>query len=62
MESTTCIWERKKENGLKRTSVIALTGLASAQAQEDAMASGVDIFLAKPVRFSRLKTLLAVAD
>jgi len=60
MESTRCIREFEKENGLKRSNVIALTGLASAQAQQEAEASGIDVFLPKPVKFAELKKLLTV--
>jgi CheY-like chemotaxis protein len=60
MESTRCIREFEKENGLKRSNIIALTGLASAQAQQEAEASGIDVFLPKPVKFAELKKLLTV--
>ncbi|KAM0561933.1 hypothetical protein ACHAPJ_003104 [Fusarium lateritium] len=38
--------------------ILALTGLASASAQQDAYASGVDIFLSKPVKLKELSTIL----
>ena len=60
MESTRRIREFEKENGLKRSNIIALTGLASAQAQQEAEASGIDVFLPKPVKFAELKKLLTV--
>ncbi|KAM0720642.1 hypothetical protein Q7P37_004779 [Cladosporium fusiforme] len=59
MESTRKIREFEKENGLKKANVIALTGLASAQAQQEAEAAGIDVFLPKPVKFAELKKLLA---
>jgi len=59
MESTKRIREFEKENGLQRTNVIALTGLASAQAREEAEGVGVDVFLPKPVKFKELGGLLA---
>ena len=37
---------------------MALTGLASAESQEDAMSAGFDFYLAKPVRFADLKRLM----
>ena len=61
MESTRRIREFEKENGLQRTNVIALTGLASAQAQQEAESAGVDVFLPKPVKFAELKKLLAAS-
>lgn len=38
--------------------IIALTGLASAAAQTEAFASGVDVYLTKPVRFRDLSAVL----
>lgn len=62
MESTKRIREFEKENELQKTNVIALTGLASAQAQQEAVTVGVDVFLPKPVKFSELKKLLAASS
>lgn len=58
MEATKRIREFESENGLPRTMVIALTGLASAQAQKEAQLAGIDVFLPKPVKFAELKKLL----
>ncbi|RMY69588.1 hypothetical protein D0863_06356 [Hortaea werneckii] len=46
--------------GEKYTSatIIALTGLASSQAQQDAFSSGIDHFMAKPVKLAELKKLM----
>lgn len=60
MEATRHIREFEKENGLTKSNVIALTGLASAQAQQEAEASGIDVFMPKPVKFAQLKKLLTV--
>ncbi|KUI59205.1 Histidine kinase 3 [Cytospora mali] len=38
--------------------IIALTGLASAEAQEDALSAGINNFLVKPVKFGELQKLL----
>ncbi|KAI7088863.1 hypothetical protein KC356_g3000 [Hortaea werneckii] len=38
--------------------IIALTGLASTQAQQDAFSSGIDHFMAKPVKLAELKKLM----
>ena len=48
----------EQQNMLKRTSIIALTGLASVDAQEQATLSGVDLFLTKPVPLKKLKAVL----
>ena len=58
LESTRLIREFEHQNQLKPTIVIALTGLASAAAQREAFASGIDIFLSKPVAFAELKHIL----
>jgi len=42
----------------KPAMIIALTGLASAEAKQEALASGVDLFLTKPVRFGELRRIL----
>lgn len=38
--------------------IIALTGLNSAASQQEAFASGMDLFLTKPVKFQELKKLV----
>ncbi|CAK1359409.1 Virulence sensor protein BvgS [Cercospora beticola] len=58
MESTKCIRAFEKEYGLKKSTVIALTGLASEKAREEAETVGIDVFLPKPVKFKELRTLL----
>lgn len=49
-------WER--ERGLSPATVVALTGLASASAQQEALGSGVDLFQTKPAKFQDLLRLL----
>lgn len=55
IESTRHIREFEREHDLMPANIVALTGLASADAQKDAKIAGVDIFMAKPVRFAALK-------
>ncbi|KXJ88040.1 hypothetical protein Micbo1qcDRAFT_178675 [Microdochium bolleyi] len=43
---------------IRPAKIIALTGLASAAAQKEAFASGVDVYLTKPVRFRDLSRVL----
>jgi len=64
LSSTREIRKYEKENvkTLKPAKILALTGLASQQAQEDAFASGIDHFLPKPVNFKELKVLLEKID
>ncbi|KAK7632306.1 histidine kinase G7 [Phyllosticta citricarpa] len=48
----------EQEKGLKPAKIVALTGLASAQAQEEALGSGIDHYLPKPVKFAELRKLV----
>lgn len=43
----------------RAATIIALTGLANAQAQGEAFSSGVDIFLPKPVKLAELTRIMA---
>lgn len=58
LESTRRIRQFEADNSIKGAKIVALTGLASAQAQQDAKAAGVDIYMAKPVKFDKLKEIL----
>jgi len=55
IEATRHIREFEREHDLEPANIVALTGLASEDAQRDAKTAGVDIFMAKPVRFAALK-------
>ena len=48
----------EQQHGLHPAHIIALTGLGSASAQQEAYSSGVDLFLTKPVRLKELTKLL----
>lgn len=58
IEATWKIREFEQDLELPRSYVIALTGLASADARRNADSVGVDFFMPKPVRFAELKKLL----
>ncbi|KAK2017053.1 hsp90-like protein [Colletotrichum eremochloae] len=60
-EATKRIREYEREHKLQATTVVALTGLASADARRDAETSGFDVFLPKPVRFAELQKLLTAS-
>lgn len=47
-----------EKESFKPATIIALTGLASASAQQEAYGSGMDLFLTKPVRRQELLTVL----
>ncbi|PYH92924.1 hypothetical protein BO71DRAFT_11876 [Aspergillus ellipticus CBS 707.79] len=59
LESTRRIrdFERTLENK-DRTAILALTGVAQAEVERDAMRSGMDTFLTKPVRLDRLGPII----
>ncbi|OLN83316.1 Histidine kinase 5-like protein 1 [Colletotrichum chlorophyti] len=57
-EATRRIRALETEKGLSRCHIFALTGLASASAQQEAFASGIDLFLTKPVRLKELSKIL----
>jgi CheY-like chemotaxis protein len=58
IESTFKIRELERERNAKPAMIVALTGLASAEAQQEAFSSGINLFLTKPVRFAELRELL----
>ncbi|KAL2287134.1 hypothetical protein FJTKL_06135 [Diaporthe vaccinii] len=59
LTSTRKIRALEVERGVKpAATIIALTGLASAEAQDDALLAGINKFLVKPVKFGELKGLL----
>lgn len=58
LESSRAIRGYEKEAKLPATTIIAMTGLASAQAQADASKSGIDHYFIKPVRFTDLESLI----
>jgi CheY-like chemotaxis protein len=58
MSATRAIREYEKNNHIKRTYIVAMTGLASSSAKLEAWSSGVDHFMTKPVKFKELDSLL----
>lgn len=57
-EATRLIRLFEKESGLPRRQVVAISGLASKDAQEDAFSNGLDLFLSKPVQLKELSRIL----
>ncbi|RGP71631.1 hypothetical protein FLONG3_7066 [Fusarium longipes] len=57
-EATRLIRLFEKEAGLSRKPIVAISGLASKDAQEDAYANGLDLFLSKPVQLKELSRIL----
>ena len=58
MTSTRAIRQHEDTNNIERCRIFALTGLASASARLEALSSGVDHFLTKPLNFKMLGALL----
>ncbi|KAI0396605.1 hypothetical protein F5Y17DRAFT_92051 [Xylariaceae sp. FL0594] len=58
MEASTQIRRFEAENRLEPVFIFAVSGLASEQAQKNAFASGMNLFLTKPVRFTELQSIL----
>ena len=58
MEATRQIRAHERDNELPPVTIIALTGVASSEAQQEAHASGVNLFLIKPVRLGDLEVVL----
>lgn len=57
-EATRQIRKFERHHGLPATPIVALTGLASHEAQQEALESGVDLFLTKPVKLNVLSEAL----
>lgn len=57
-EATRRIRQFEHEEKLERATIIALTGLGSTDAQQEAYSSGIDLFLTKPVRLKELTRIL----
>lgn len=57
LEATRQIRQFESEHDIPRCTIVALTGLASAQDQQDAVDAGVDMYLVKPVKFTDIKRL-----
>lgn len=51
-------FEKSRLNSLKPSTIIALTGLSSTQDESEAMNSGIDRFMTKPVAFKEVKKIL----
>ncbi|KEQ76540.1 hypothetical protein M436DRAFT_38603, partial [Aureobasidium namibiae CBS 147.97] len=57
LESTRHIRAFERAKGLRPAVIVALTGMASASVQQEAFASGVDLFMTKPVRLKELNKI-----
>jgi CheY-like chemotaxis protein len=62
LEATRWIRAHERENKLRAVPVLALTGLSSHETHREALESGVDVFLTKPVGFKTLRQTLQDLD
>lgn len=62
LDSTRRIREFEAAGGLKPVVVIALTGLSGPEVRQNALASGVDLFLTRPLPLRGLKEALAKVE
>ncbi|GAB4379863.1 MAG: hypothetical protein Kow0042_29650 [Calditrichia bacterium] len=58
LEATQRIRQREEEQGIARTPIIALTAHAYGEDKEQCLASGMDGYLSKPIRFEQLLSLV----
>ncbi|KAH7202885.1 uncharacterized protein BKA55DRAFT_587627 [Fusarium redolens] len=58
LEATRLIRKFERENHLKPVTIIAITGLATDGARDEAFASGLDVFLTRPVSLGQLVPVL----
>ncbi|KAL3443773.1 hypothetical protein BJX65DRAFT_194550 [Aspergillus insuetus] len=60
--SSSKIREYEEEHGLPRSAIMAVTGVASSETQEQAFAAGIDDYLVKPLSLHDLKRILSVPE
>ncbi|KAI1310759.1 hypothetical protein F5Y03DRAFT_403085 [Xylaria venustula] len=58
LQATRRIREFEATNHLEPSAIIALSGLASATVQKEALESGIDLFLTKPVKLQEISQIL----
>ncbi|KAI0966136.1 hypothetical protein F4678DRAFT_301348 [Xylaria arbuscula] len=58
LQATRKIREFEVANHLEPSAIIALSGLASADVQKEALESGIDLFLTKPVKLQEISQIL----
>ncbi|KAJ0417644.1 sensor histidine kinase/response regulator [Aspergillus carlsbadensis] len=58
--SSSKIREYEEENEIPRSAIMAVTGVASSETQEQAFAAGIDDYLVKPLSLHDLKRILSV--
>lgn len=59
--SSSKIREYEEQQGLARTAIMAVTGVASSTMQQQAFAAGIDDYLVKPLSLHDLKRIMNIA-
>jgi CheY-like chemotaxis protein len=59
IEASREIRKLENERGQISATIIALTGVASSSVREEAISSGMNLFLTKPVSFKELQRILS---
>lgn len=60
IEASTKIREYEQDNGLQPSTIMAVTGVASATMQQQAFDAGVNDYLVKPISLNELKRLMNI--
>ena len=60
IEASTKIREYEQDNALQPSTIMAVTGVASASSQQKAFDAGVNNYLVKPVSLKDLKRLMNI--
>lgn len=60
IEASTKIREYEQDNALQPSTIMAVTGVASAGTQQKAFDAGVNDYLVKPVALNELKRLMNI--
>ena len=58
LEASREIRKFERESGVEPVTIVALTALASEGVQQEAFASGIDLFMTKPVRLKELERVI----
>jgi len=58
LDSSRHIRRYEDDHDLKAVTIIALTGAANPRARQEAYASGIDLFLTKPIPMKEVKSIL----
>lgn len=61
LTATTKIREYEKENNIPEACIMAVTGVASAEMQQQAQLAGIDDYVVKPVSLQTLRKMMNIS-